>query len=1366
MKTAFILLACFCVGFKVNAQQRYVVSHLDNTNGLSNNSITSVFQDSDKLLWLNTWDGLYVYNGLSFTSLKSSGANTGSRLPNNVITQVREDAAHRIWICTEEGITKYNKADGSMSNYFYSKGRSKVKSADYMLTIGKGANIVCGLRLDTLMYSFSAANNKMEPIRFDRSIGKIAKIEFDNEGRLWTLSLGGKLRVFTKSNGIFSQIKVFPQSVSMFHVVNHRVIFANGHAKLCEVTGDLNVKYLQDISQGVVDIAYFNGHYFVSWLYKGIQEYDGDFRPVNNVLRCSPILKDFEITSLTETDGKTLWVATSDRGLFMIKRQADTFGLNERSSANMISQSNVQAIHAVGDEVWLGTRNNGIIRVPNKVGNGNQTTKIDPVTAAYDMFNNSYYSFSNGFDGNIYIGSEALGITVYDPKLEAFTPYKKLLGFHEDEDFFRVRCLLPQKDSSVYVGYNGGVYHLKIKRQDDGKFKLIYANPIKIDGHFLKPGNNLVYALADLKDWILIGYRFAGLSLLNKHSGETRNIATKADNTGPTSNNILALLVDKQNRVWIGTSEGLFYTSPINLLSSHPHFSHLDSRGGLPNNIIHAIQEDNAGNIWVSTNQGLGRVDGKSLKVIQYSLEDGLQNAEFSDNSAFKDSQGILYFGGISGYNHFDPAKVSINKALSNLLITDVSVAGKTTDDIQLMVIKPNGPDVNRVFRLRRNENYFTLKVQPADGYTNMNFQYQCFLKGYDPGWRELSENNRIQFSNLPPGDYTFLIKWSNGQGEWSSAKKVFHFEIRQYFWLTAWAKLLYLLIAITAIYLIYLNRRGRQQIKSRLAFENLIRIKEKNLYQEKMDFFTNITHELQTPLTLILGSIERYIYKNETKEIKNKGWNFLQIANQEAFRLQYLIQQLLEFRKAESGHLSVQPTSFNVSNLIRNIAALFEPIGEKNALQLTVAVEDDISVSSDKDKIEKIVFNLLSNAFKYTKTGGSICLEASENTQTETITINIANSGYDGPTDNLNLLFEQFYTVDHANQSRISSGIGLAFSKQLVELLGGTIMVSAEDHWISFSVNLPLTVAASKILYVDNAKSSEKPSYLVKSAVGSQHLPENRTAVNNDLALVENLSNNSKKTILVVEDEPSIRHLLCEILADSYIVYEAENGKAALDLLKRIIPNVIVSDVLMDGLNGLKLCTQVKNTAETCHIPFLLLSALASSEQRVEGFEAGADAYLTKPFSAPALINKIEQLIQYREKIQQYFKGSDFLQSPNDSGLKADDRAFLEKVIAIINENISDSDLDAAFLENAMSVSRMSFFRKIKAFTGMTPVEFIKQVRLKYTAHLLRTTSLTVSEIYYRTGFNNQSYFYREFKRIYNYSPKEFRDLRSYSEA
>jgi DNA-binding response OmpR family regulator len=425
--------------------------------------------------------------------------------------------------------------------------------------------------------------------------------------------------------------------------------------------------------------------------------------------------------------------------------------------------------------------------------------------------------------------------------------------------------------------------------------------------------------------------------------------------------------------------------------------------------------------------------------------------------------------------------------------------------------------------------------------------------------------------------------------------------------------------------------------------------------------------------------------------------------------------------------------------------------------LNLYGNISDNIHLYSDRDKIEKIVFNLLSNAFKYTENGNEIVFNVERYGQDSGIRMTIANSGYNHPLSDLSLLFEQFYTLNHNNSLKISSGIGLALTKQLTELLKGEINVKTGDNWITFTVLIPSETVGSQTSDVP-VISSDKPSHLLRSLTNTKELFPDNPVLNNEYSLIENLETANKKSILLVEDESVLRYLLKDLLSEKYIVYEANSGKSAISLLKKIIPTLIISDVLMDDMDGLQLCSIIKNTIETCHIPFLLLSARVSAEQKIEGFETGADGYLTKPYNPAVLLKKVEEMIRYNEHVKMVLHKDPNLQMNQLAGLKSGDSEFLDGVIRLIGTQLDNPDLDAGFIENELSLSKMTLYRKTKELTNMTPSELIRHLRLKRSAALLTTTSLSVSEIYYQTGFNNQSYFYREFKKMYGFSPMDYR--------
>lgn len=1355
---AFIVNCFFC-----KAQSSYFVTHLDNTKGLSNNSVKNIFQDSDQLLWVSTSDGLNVYNGSTFQLFKSDDQGNSFKLPDNIILNVREDKKKQIWICSEKGVTCYNKGNGALRHYFYNDEQNRPNgSADYFLTISNTGSILSGLRLDSVLYIYNERLQVFQTVKFDvGSIGMVAEIGFDDQGRLWTLSIGGVLRVFSQKGAYFHQVNSYQATngIHLFYVVNHRIFYTTGSHTLHEITSDLHDQVIVTLPRLVNAIQYYEGHYFVAYTYKGLQEFDSDFKLVQNIVKDNPNLNQAEITSLLTSTDNVLWVSTAGNGVFKIVKNQNNFGIVNLDPLGGQIHSAVTAIEQVNKEIWVGTKSSGILRYPYRNNDSKAGGIVNPVSAFYDPVFNSYYSIKTGFDGNVYIGSDAFGLTIYDPLLNKFIKWGSVNGTNFNKDFFRVFSILPARDSSLYIGYLHGLIHLKVLRSASGDYRLVYFNTYKNASRFLNLGNNAIAALLQKDDWLLMGYQYAGLVLMNTKTGKTINILNKNDKRSLSSNNITSLYTDSSGWVWIGTDFGLNRIRFKDIFQISPQFQTLSMQNGLPDNSIHAITEGKDHMIWASTNRGLAKINPNTLKVIEYRVEDGLQNDEFTDGAVCKDSSGQLYFGGIAGFNHFDPGKIAVNNELPNLLVSDLKFGDHVYAGIRLKVFKPFGTNVLKQYRVERDQNFFHLRLESANGFANTKFRLKYLLKGFDNQWRDLNNNNYIDYSSLSAGHYDFFVQWSNGQGEWTAKKNLFRLTVAPHILWSAPAQVIYWLIFSAIIYGIYIFRKKRLEIKNKLFVENLIRIEEQRLYEEKVNFFTNITHELQTPLTLILGAIERFFHQSKDHHSKGDRFRFLRIANQEAFRLQYLVHQLLEFRKAESGHSKVSLDTFNASNLIKNIAELFGPIKEQKLLNFSLSVDPDMIICSDKDKFEKIIFNLFSNAFKHSLSGESIKSQAAL-VEGRFLELSISNSGFTPNQVNLSFLFEQFYTLDHNDKTKESSGIGLALTKQLTEILGGNISATAQNGWINFHIQLPVNKKAGHAIVEDEVQTiSDTPSYLVRSIVESMEMTESTVNENNDLALIENLESPGRKSVLIVEDDTNIRLLLNELLQEEYVVYEAENGKYAIDLLKRIIPNLILSDVLMSDMDGISLCSLVKNNAETCHIPFLLLSARNAAEHKIEGFEAGADAYITKPYSPASLLKKIKELINYRENILQFLTRDQYYQTVTHSGLKTEDQTFLNKIIEVIREHMFDVDLDASVLEKALSQSRMSFHRKLKTLTNMTPSEFIRHIRLRHAASLLQTTHLTVSEIYFQSGFNNQSYFYREFKKMFHKSPKEFRE-------
>lgn len=925
--------------------------------------------------------------------------------------------------------------------------------------------------------------------------------------------------------------------------------------------------------------------------------------------------------------------------------------------------------------------------------------------------------------------------------------------------FGSVHCILIDDDGSAWLGLNeSGLVHLKLKKNPDGRLKIAYLKKYSYTGTPAGPANNVIYTLAQGgDDRLWIGCRYGGLSMFDKRTEKFKTLKAFTYNGSLSNNDVLSLAIDHTKTLWVGTSFGLNYADEKDAANNpNPQFKKLNTDNGLPNNTIHAIAAGDDNKIWISTNKGLACIDPVSFKIVQYKEPDGLQSDEFSDNAVWNDDKGMLYFGGIAGFNHFMPQDIHIASGQPHLLVSDLQFAGSNKPERGLQVLTKNGSGQYRHYTLRPQDNYFELNLQPVTYTNSQKCRYAYFLAGADKNWHYIGNHEKIIYNNIPPGDYSLKIKWSNGEGAWTPAVTAFSLTVKQYLWLTPWAFMLYGAIILGSGWYYARSRKNKFLMAQHLKMEHALREKDERLHEEQLDFFTNIAHELQTPLTLIMGSIERYLHKKGAKAETGTGGQFLNIVEQEASRLHYLVHQLLDFRKAEAGQLQNQYSYIDGTELLSNRASLFYVLEQQKELDFTCNIEPGIKLWTDKDKLEKIIFNLLSNAFKHAASREYIIFSASRQGD-DFLEIAVANSGCTLTEAQVSRLFDRFFVVDGSQQQKLSSGIGLAFTRQLTQVLNGSIDVKCDDGWISFTVRLPLGfVPEAEEMAADHSEKPDTTSYIFNALDISQRgLINSNAADNNKRSLINSFENETKKSILIVEDEQLIRYLLKDIFIDTYIIFEAGSGREALEVINRVMPDLIVSDIMMPDMNGLQLCNLVKNTDETCHIPFVLLSARTTVQHMTEGYSCGADAYISKPFQAEHLRVRIQKLLEYRDKLHQLFNNNAPVTPVNE--LNESDKNFIEKVTRVIEQNLTE-ELDGAFLEDALNMSKIQLYRKIKTMADMTPTELIRHIRLKEAAALLRNTDLTVSEIFYRTGFNNKTYFFREFKKMLGSSPNDYR--------
>ncbi|WP_461789959.1 hybrid sensor histidine kinase/response regulator [Pedobacter sp.] len=1334
---------------------------LDNRQGLSNSAINAIFEDSEELLWIGTWDGLNSYNGTNFDVYNHSISRLVNSVGSNVIHDIAEDKSGNIWINTVGGISRYEKSTGKFYRYFYKSSQLNVTAEkEFEIAINGVGEVFC-YGTDGWLKKYDANTDKFINLKRVRSEGQIIKMAFSN-GLLWCLFGNGKLNAYNLSAKNFLLQAQFKREnkITNFFTINGLVIYSVLD-KHFAIDKSLRSKDLNLEKAKIKSITYYLSNYIIAWDSHGASAYDQKFKPSNLLKNELKKLENFKITSLATGKNQILWIGTDGNGIIQVFPKIGQFKALVKFKGKPIANP-VRAFLNVDGNLWVGTKGDGIL-IYDRFWAGNLPKNQHQLDIKNGLPNNSVFTIKSGTDGLVFIGTDGEGLTIYDKKNKKIHPWATIEGTSTFPKFKSVYAIVQDKDSVVWVGTSGyGLLQLKFKK-DLGKIKLIYFKQYKSSTKSTNGlAGDIIYDLAlGKQNQLWIACRYSGLTLFDYKQNQFRTFKATGEVDGLSHSDAISLFYDKKQRLWIGTSFGLNCLEASEVGKPSSKFKNITTDDGLLNNTIHAIEGDEYGNIWLSTNKGLAKLNPEKGTLSNYLESDGLQSNEFSDGAAYKSDGDMLFFGGIYGANFFDPKKINGRLAQPNIFIYDLQFGGNVPQNKRFLVISSKPKQVQE-FQIERKNNFFQFSFNALNYFNTSKNEVAYKLSKLDRTWRLSGANGKIAYYNIPPGKYNLLVKWSNGEGAWTQEIVALRIEVKQYFWLTKPAYLVYFLLLLASAYTFHRYRKNKLEMSFKLERETLFRQKDEEIHKQRVNFFTNIAHELQTPLTLILGSVEHLIEKQ--KIVLNKENSLLATVRQHTARLTYLVQQLLEFRKAEAGFVTRNDSYLDVSKMLNSLSGLFSTAAERNGQQYQVKIQQHINCYIDKDKYEKILFNLLSNAIKYAPKKEVILLEVSYNEATNELRTVVANSGTTLKQDDLDRLFTQFHMATENRVDKFGTGIGLAFTNELVGILRGNIKAYLLNGWVYFDFVLPVNLKSE-----NNTEevSNSAPSYLLDTILTS-HQPEisSDIAENNKVALIKDVEESERDSILIVEDDQSLRHLLKSVLKENYIIYEADNGNSAISFLKNNKPNVIISDVMMPEMDGLAFCRYVKSVPALAGIPFILLTARGSEENKVEGYEIGADAYIPKPFHINYLKVRIKKLIDYKRKTEELIKDANINEQFVNVEMDQSDKEFLNALVRVVEENLAEPDLDAAKLQDMLSISKMQLYRKLKSLSGMTPSEFIKRIRLKKAAMLLRNSKLTVSEIFYLTGFNNKSYFFREFKKIYHLAPNEYRELQHQSEA
>ncbi|MDO6738813.1 two-component regulator propeller domain-containing protein [Wenyingzhuangia sp. 2_MG-2023] len=1344
-----ILVLSFLFILKTIAQNNYEelkdlrFKHLSIKDGLSQRSVTSILQDSKGYLWFGTRDGINIYDGTNFSVFRHNSEDNSS-LSHSWITCVFEDSKKNIWIGTKNGLNRYNPKEKNFIRY-------KKNSHPYFVTDNEIWNIE---QVDNQTL-WIGTNHKITTIDIENFTAHTLKTEVEKK------FVSKKIRNTCKTIDGFLWV-CMPTKILKYNPQNNTIIYYN-YPNNSSIEAHLNnaPKIYQD-HQKTIWLGYENG--LAVWD-KNLNVFK-DFKLNNtNSIRSS-------VRGFNEDNHGNLWVGTYT-GLYILNKKRTHLKnfVHHKNAVRSLSQNSIYSI--IKDhrgDMWIGTWAGGI----NYFDYSFQSFKQIYAGYSNNMLNyNVVSSIIQQENGNLLIGTEGGGLNYYHKKTGKFTYYQHNSKNPNSIGSNNIKSLLLDADKNLWIGtHDQGLFYLNLSKKP---FKFQKIDLVLEESKHLKD-YRILCLHQDQNQNIWIGTLTKGIFIYNRKNHQIKQLENKIKSVkcivesnnpdtifiggsdglekinihtqkitplkyqrkNPSIRNSINCISVQNETIWIGTEgKGLY--------EIHAKTKKTTKYGiaqGLLNEVIYGILLGDDNKIWISTNSGISSLDLKTKKTENYLESNGLQGSEFNYGAYLKAKDGVLMFGGTNGLNFFKPKEIIKNNFIPPVDISGIKINNKNyiyiTDSIFNIDLKYNENDINIDFT--------ALSFSQAQ-----KNQYAYKLEGFDLEWKYVGNNKTATYTNLDKGNYTFKVKASNNNNLWNTSGKSIHITILPAPWRTWWAYTIYIIILIIAFYFVQRLILIRVKERNELKQEKFDRERLEEINQMKLTLFTNISHDFRTPLTLIIGPLQRMIHnKMGDNEIQKQH----QIMHRNANMLLELINQLLDFRKSESGKQLLYASQSDIVSFVKNIKKAFDDLADFKQFKFDfISTEESLPLWFDKIKMKKILYNLLSNAFKYNEIKGKIAIKISiqEANSQKYAVIKIINYGEVIPSENLHHIFDRYYRFDKEGKQK-GTGIGLALTKSLVELHHGNITATSSlEKGTCFKVMIPLgknhLTSAQCIEHREEDLPLEKSFLLEKNLkiLEQESLKEKTT-------LKKNMD-----TILLVEDNIDVRNFVKDIFKNQYNILEAEHGKEALEIIKTSEVQLVLSDVMMPEMDGFELCQHIKQNIVTSHIPVLLLTAKTATEHQKTGFHIGADAYIAKPFDASILALRVTNLLNTRKNLVSKFKKDQILE-PKEITTTSADEEFLKKAIEIIEKNISDGDFNVKEFTEQMHMSRSVIYKKIKALTDQSITEFIRTIKLKKAAQMIAKTQLSISEIAYEIGFNDLKYFRSCFKKQFNTVPSNYR--------
>ncbi len=1343
------------------ADDNSIISHLkfnqlSTLNGLPTNEVQKVYQDKDGFMWFATRYGLCQYDGYKVSVYKSN-LYTPFLLINNDILCVADDYNHRLWFGTQEGVSVLDKETGEIRKCTLPGAASNVVSC---LLVTKENAVWVGTEVG--VYRYDAVRDTFQLYNRQNTDGVMPNcttksLMEDSDGDIWIGSWSdGLYRYSPREDKFYAYPDINDRrSAHVIYEDSHKNIwvgswdrglfllhnpkdmnavsyenFRHSPAHAYSLSDDIVYDISEDMNTGSLWVGTRSG--------LSIMTYDKPGRFINYQPRQSSYyIPCNEVNSILRDRNGSMWIGAIGGGVLITDTRSPKFQLHQfNAEKNELPTSAVRSLFVDNEQnMWVGVGTYGIGRHNRKTDAFQYFSQIPEfagiqgMPTIYDIIQrrNTGELWFASYDGGIYVYKKGEKVRCLSPGNTSFIKDHCVLALYEDK---AGNCWVGTRRGVGVMYPDGTGVELQESEQDQFVMDRCFVRDIVEDA-------NGVIWLATVNQGII------------SISGDIRKPGTLVyKNYGLKNGKLMVnaafcLYFDSTGNLWAGTEGGglyLYNREKDTFCEKHKQYS-------IPGDMVGSIQEDGAGNLWLGTNAGLVKLtvkeDHKEATTRVYTSIDGLQDNFFIPRSSFQ-KDGEFFFGGYKGYNSFYPADLKDDMQEPPFYVTDIRIFNRSFSSMEEDVrkkISVKMPSFTDHVTLPYKYNNFSIEFASLT-YRNPELnKYAYMLEGFDKEWQYTDATRHFAYyNNLESGTYTFLLKATNENGIWNEQVRRLKVTILPPFWATWWAYTLYALFVAVIVYYSFRVTRNRMVLRNELRLREMEKAKAEELNHTKLQFFTNITHELLTPLTIISATAD------EIKLRAPQHSDLYSVMSSSIFRLMRLLQQILEFRKAETGNLKLRVSPGDISAFVKNEAECFLPLIKKQKLHFSVLCDpESITGYFDTDKVDKILYNLLSNAAKYNKEGGFVQITLTRAENPDFVSLAIRDNGKGISKEKQKTLFKRFYEGDYRKFNTIGTGIGLSLVKDLVELHGGTIRVESEvDQGATFFITLPIERSYFKAEEID------------EEAI----LPAQKTIMLDEQP--DELVNGEEKakihSILILEDNEELLQLMVKLLGREYNVFTAADGKEGVVVVENEDIDLIVSDIMMPEMDGIEFCKYVKSKLEISHIPVILLTAKNKEEDRAEAYEVGADAFLSKPFNLTVLHARIKNLLKYKERMARDFKNQ-LVFEVKDLNYTSIDEEFLQRAIDCVNRHLEDGEFDQPQFIDEMGTSKSTLYKKLKSLTGLNTSAFIRNIRLKAACQIMeeKGSAVRVSELAYAVGFNDPKYFSSCFKKEFGMLPSEY---------